>query len=129
MAESTRVAEAAFRAAMAAGDADDAVAAVLALDDAITAWSSDTLQSDEMDRARAARRAMVVQLGQAATEGLRDPRDAVAPVVEAALSLRAAVRAERRYDLSDLLRDELAAAGVEVRDTGAGVEWELRAGS
>ena len=129
LAESTRAAEAAFRAALAAGDADGAVAAVLALDDAITAWSADTLQSDEMDRARAARRAMVVQLGQAATEGLRDPRDAVAPVVEAALSLRAAVRAERRYDLSDLLRDELAAAGVEVRDTGAGVEWELRAGS
>jgi hypothetical protein len=129
LAESTRAAEAAFRAAMAAGDADGAVAAVLALDDAITAWSSDTLQSDEMDRARAARRAMVVQLGQAATAGLRDPRAAMAPVVEAALSLRAAVRAERRYDLSDLLRDELAAAGVEVRDTGAGVEWELRAGS
>jgi cysteinyl-tRNA synthetase len=50
-------------------------------------------------------------------------------VVEAALALRAAVRAERRYDLSDLLRDELAAAGVEVRDTPAGVEWELRSGS
>ena len=129
LAESTRAAEAAFRAAMAAGDADGAVAAVLALDDAITAWSADTLQSDEMDRARAARRAMVVQLGQAATDGLRDPRESVAPVVEAALSLRAAVRAERRYDLSDLLRDELAAAGVEVRDTGGGVEWELRAGS
>jgi hypothetical protein len=129
LAERTQAAEAAFRAAMAAGDADGAVAVVLALDDAITAWSADTLQSDEMDRARAARRAMVVQLGQAATDGLRDPRESVAPVVEAALSLRAAVRAERRYDLSDLLRDELAAAGVEVRDTGAGVEWELRSGS
>jgi hypothetical protein len=129
LAESTRAAEAAFRAAMAAGDADNAVAAVLALDDAITAWSADTLQSDEMDRARAARRTMVVQLGQAAAGGLRDPREVVAPVVEAALSLRAAVRAERRYDLSDLLRDELAAAGVEVRDTGAGVEWGLRSGS
>jgi hypothetical protein len=129
LAESTRAAEAAFRAAMATGDADGAVAAVLALDDAITAWSADTLQSDEMDRARAARRAMVVRLGQAAAEGLRDPREVVAPVVEAALSLRGAVRAERRYDLSDLLRDELAAAGVEVRDTGTGVEWELRAGS
>jgi hypothetical protein len=129
LAESSRTAEATFRDAMAAGDADGVVAAVLALDDAITAWSADTLQSDEMDRARAARRAMVVQLGQAAAKGLRDPRLAVAPVVEAALSLRAVVRAEQRYDLSDLLRDELAAAGVEVRDTGEGVVWELRAGS
>jgi hypothetical protein len=129
LAGSTQAAEAAFDAALAAGDADGAVAAALHLDDAITAWSSDTLQSDEMDRAHAALRSMVVRLGQAATDGLRDPRQVVSPVVEAALVVRAAVRAERRYDLSDLLRDELAAAGVEVRDTPAGVEWELRSGS
>ena len=73
---------------MAAGDADGAVAAVLALDDAITAWSSDTLQSDEMDRARAA----AAGDGRAARPG-RDARafatlaTRVAPVVEAALSL------------------------------------------
>ena len=72
---------------------------------------------------------MVVRLGQAAASGLRDPRQVVGPMVEAALALRAAVRAEGRYDLSDLLRDELAAAGVEVRDTPSGVEWELRPGS
>ena len=129
LADSTRAAEAAFDSALAAGDADGAVAAALELDDAITAWSSDTLQSDEMDRAHAALRSMVVRLGQAATDGLRDPRQVVSPVVEAALALRAAVRAERRYDLSDLLRGELAAAGVEVRDTPTGVEWELRSGS
>jgi cysteinyl-tRNA synthetase len=51
------------------------------------------------------------------------------PIVEAALVLRARVRAEGRYDLSDLLRDELAEAGVEVRDTPEGIEWMLRAGS
>ena len=73
---------------------------------------------------------MVVRLGQAAAEGLRDPREVVAPGGRGpVLSLRAAVRSQRRYDLSDLLRDELEAAGVEVRDTGAGVEWDLRAGS
>ena len=83
--EHTRHAEAAFRAAIAAGDADGAVGAVLDLDAAIAAWSADTLQSDEMDRARATLRAMVVRLGEAAAAGLRDPRDAVAPVVEAAL--------------------------------------------
>ena len=110
---------------MAAGDAPAAAAAALALDDAIVAWSRDMLQSDEADRARSALRAMVVRLGQAAATGLRDPRVVLAPVVDAALALRRVVRAEKRYDLSDLLRDELAAAGVAVRDTPDGVVWDL----
>ena len=123
--EATARLEAAFETAMAAGNAPAAAAAALALDDAIAAWSLDMLQSDEADRARAALRAMVVRLGQAAATGLRDPREVLAPVVDAALALRRVVRAEKRYDLSDLLRDELAAAGVAVRDTPDGVVWDL----
>ena len=42
-----------------------------------------------------------------------------------AIALRTAVRAEKRYDLSDLLRDRLTAAGIEVRDTPDGPVWEL----
>mgnify|MGYP003327999102 CR=1 FL=1 len=42
------------------------------------------------------------------------------------LSLRAQVRADKRFDLSDVIRDRLAAIGVEVRDTPNGVEWVLR---
>ena len=125
LAEATARSEADFETAMEAGDAAAAAAAALALDAAIVEWSRDTLQSDEGDRARAALRAMIVRLGQAAVGGLRDPREELGPVVEAALSLRRAVRAEKRYDLSDLLRDGLAAAGIEVRDTADGVEWGL----
>jgi cysteinyl-tRNA synthetase len=102
---------------------------VLELDDAIAAWAADTFQSDEMDHARVTLRSMIVRLADAARNGLRDPRRVLGPIVEAALVLRARVRDEGRYDLSDLLRDELAHAGVEVRDTSDGVEWELRAGS
>jgi cysteinyl-tRNA synthetase len=40
--------------------------------------------------------------------------------------MRAVARAEKRYDLSDLVRDRLLAAGVEVRDTKDGVEWVLK---
>ncbi|MEZ5260883.1 MAG: hypothetical protein R2755_03695 [Acidimicrobiales bacterium] len=83
------------------------------------------LQSDEMDRARAALRAMIVRLGETAVAGLADPRETLGPVVEAALALRKVVRSEKRYDLSDLLRDELGAAGISVRDTPDGVVWEL----
>jgi hypothetical protein len=123
--EATSRAEEAFEAAMAIGDATGAAVAALGLDHAIVEWSRDMLQSDETDRARAALRAMIVRLGEAAVAGLRDPAGVLAPVVEAALALRRVVRAEKRYDLSDLLRDELAAAGVSVRDTPDGVVWEL----
>ncbi|MEY3482931.1 MAG: hypothetical protein RLZ40_974, partial [Actinomycetota bacterium] len=49
---------AAFDAALAVGDADGAVEAVLTLESAIRAWSADTLQSDERDRAVATLRSM-----------------------------------------------------------------------
>jgi hypothetical protein len=126
LAAETTAAQAAFDVALTAGDARGAARAALALEQAITAWSADTLQSDEADRARAALRSMIVRLGDAAVAGLRDPRDVVGPYVEALLALRAAVRAERRFDLADVIREHLAAVGVEVRDTRDGVEWELR---
>ncbi len=117
---------AAFDSAMAAGDAMAAVGALLALEQAMTDWANDPGQNDHPERARAAIRSMISRLGSAAVEGLRDPREVIAPVVSATLALRRAVRDEKRYDLSDLLRDELARAGVEVRDTPDGVEWVLQ---
>ena len=117
-----------FDAAMERRDAAAAVAATLELDDAMTAWGTDSLQSDEMDRARALMRSMVVRLGEASTKGLADPRQVLAPVVEVALGVRTEVRAAKRYDLSDQIRDGLAAAGIEVRDTPAGQEWNLLEG-
>lgn len=114
-----------FDAALLRGDAGDAVAAALELDDAIVGWSTDTLQSDETDRARSLLRSMIVRLGDAAVGGLADPRNVIGPVVEVALAARLEVRAAKRYDLSDQIRDGLAAAGVEVRDTSDGQVWEL----
>jgi hypothetical protein len=116
----------AFDAAIAVGDADGAVEAVLALESAIRAWSADTLQSDERDRAVAALRSMISRLGEIAVGGLRDPRAVVGPFVEGLLAIRKTVRAEKRFDLSDVVRDHLLAAGVEVRDTKDGVEWVLK---
>ncbi len=119
------VLEAEFDAAIASGDADGAVAAVLKLEQAIVEWSRDTLQSDEADRARAALRSMISRLGGAAMAGLRDEREVVGPVVEAALSARAVARTEKAFAVSDALRDGLTAAGIEVRDTPNGVEWVI----
>lgn len=108
------------------GDATRAVACILDLDAAITEWSADTLQSDEMDRARRALRSMVVKLGSAATNGLRDERDVLGPVVAAALDARRVAREEKAYAVSDAVRDGLDAAGIEVRDTADGAEWIIR---
>ncbi len=117
--------EAAFNAAIADRDADAAVAAVLELDAAIVGWSRDTLQGDEMTRARTALRSMIVRLGTAATGGVRDPREVLGPVVEAALAARVTARTEKAYAVSDAIRDNLTAAGIEVRDTADGAEWVL----
>jgi cyanophycinase-like exopeptidase len=119
----TKLEEAEFDQALTARDADGAVAAILQLESAIVEWSRDTLQSDEVDRARAALRSMIVRLGASATEGLRDVRDVVGPVVEAALAARVVARSEKSFAVSDAIRDELVKAGIEVRDTPDGVEW------
>ena len=114
-----------FDAALAARDGRAAVKAALELDGLLADWSRDTLQSDYLDRGRAALRAMVVRLGEAAAEGLRDPRQVVAPFVEALLDARRDARTGKRFADADALRDRLVAAGVEVRDTPAGTEWVL----
>jgi cyanophycinase-like exopeptidase len=117
--------EKAFAAALAARDARGAVGTILELDDLLVEWSRDTLQSDELDRGRASLRSMVVRLGEAAEAGVRDPRDVVAPFVDALLGARARARSERRWAEADQLRDALVAAGVEVRDTPEGTEWQI----
>ena len=115
----------AFDSALQQRNADEAVRAALGLEQAIKDWSADTLQGDGIDRARAALRSMISQLGDAAVQGVQDPRSVVGPYIEAMLAVRATVRAEKRYDLSDVIRDAFAALNVEVRDTPDGVQWSL----
>jgi hypothetical protein len=115
-----------FDTALASGNADAAARAVLELEDAITSWSADTLQGTDGEFARATLRSMITRLAGAASSGLTDPRDVVGPYMDVLLSLRAQVRADKRFDLSDVIRDRLSAIGVEVRDTPSGVEWVLR---
>ena len=115
-----------FSVAIAGGNADGAARAALDLDDAIAGWTVDTLQSDDLDFARSVLRSMITRLAGAATGGLRDPREVVGPFVDVLLELRAQVRADKRFDLSDIIRDRLAATNVEVRDTPQGVEWGFR---
>ncbi|HVF19274.1 MAG TPA: hypothetical protein VNA14_03415, partial [Mycobacteriales bacterium] len=115
-----------FAAALAARDVTAALESALALEQQLEEWSRDSLQSDERDRGRALLRSMLVRLGDLATTGVADPKDAVAPYVDLLLELRTSARDDQRWADSDRVRDGLTAAGVEVRDTPAGVEWDLR---
>ena len=46
-------------------------------------------------------------------------------VMDMVLELRAKAKAEKDWATSDKIRDELAAAGFEVKDTKDGVTWKL----
>jgi len=117
-----------FDRAVAARDASAATEAVLAMEAALHEWSADTFQSDELERARVELRRMIVRLGEAASGGLEDPKAAATPWVEALLAERAEARNSRRYADADRIRDSLVAAGVEVKDTPSGTEWDIKPG-
>ena len=51
--------------------------------------------------------------------------EAYGKVVEMVLDLRAKAKAAKDWATSDKIRDELAAAGFEVKDTKDGVTWKL----
>ena len=115
----------AFDAALARRDVDGCVAAVLGLEKALADWQADTLQSDDADEARRVLRALVVRLGELAERGAADPAEQVAPFVDALLAVRAAARDAKDFATSDLVRDRLVGAGVEVRDAADGTSWSL----
>ena len=114
-----------FDEALSSGDARAALKAVLELEDLMVAWSHDSFGTDEPDRARAALRAMVTRLGETAEGGLRDPREVVAPFVDALLEARERARSEERFDDADAIRNRLVDAGVEVQDRPDGTGWEV----
>lgn len=118
-------ARAAFDRALAASEVDGCVTAILELEEAIAAWATDMLESDDADRARRALRAMVVELGELAREGARDPREVLGPYLDLLLAVRTEARAAGRYDEADRLRDRLTALGVEIRDGRDATTWHL----
>jgi len=102
-----------------------ATGTVLDLERDVTEWSTDIPAGDELDRARASLRSLILELGRLSGAGVRDPRKVVGPFVETLLELRNAARQERRFAEADLVRERLAESGIEVRDTPDGSEWLL----
>lgn len=106
-------------------DVRAATTALLELEQAIVDWSADTEEGDGTDQPRALLRRMVTRLGELAVTGARDPRQVVAPFVDALMELRDRARAQGSWELADALRARLTAAGIEVRDTSTGAVWLL----
>lgn len=117
-----------FDAAVARGDAEAALRAVLAMEQLLWEWSRETFATDARERARSQLRTLLVRLGHLAHAGMRDPRELVGPYVEAVLDLRRRARAERRWADADALREALVNLGVEVHDGPEATTWSLRRG-
>jgi len=114
-----------FDAAAGKRDGASMVSAILDLEAAIEAWSTDTDENDDSDKARAVLRGLVTRLGKSAEQGLADPADRLRPAVEPLMALRESLRKERDFAAADVIRDALAAAGIELRDTPDGTRWEV----
>ena len=117
--------EAAFSSALEGRRPDDAVRAVLSLEEELDAWSADTLQSDEPARARAALRSMIARLGPAPRTVRGDAALVAGSLVELLLGVRARARTDGRWEDADAVRRGLAELGVEVQDTAQGTTWRL----
>jgi hypothetical protein len=117
--------EGSFIDALDRGDMQSAVGALLDLDSEISARVRHGEDSPDLDSADATFRSLIARLGERAEVGTRDPREALEPFVAALLELRARARAARDWATADLVRDRMAAAGVEVRDGPDGSGWIL----
>ena len=125
LSEVTSDAEGQFEAAVRERDGSTMVSAILDLEAAIEAWSTDTDENDNADRARAVLRGLVVRLGRTAEQGLADPADQLRPAVEPLVALREELRRERSFAAADVIRDALTAAGVELQDSADGTSWAV----
>jgi cysteinyl-tRNA synthetase len=104
----------------------DAISEDLAMPSAVTVAHSVATASDLTDPQR---RALLLDFDRVLGLDLAAPPEETGKLPDGAAELllrRAEARAERDYVTSDLLRDELAVLGVEVRDTPAGQVTTLR---
>jgi cysteinyl-tRNA synthetase len=101
------------------------VAALLDLDSTLEARIRAGEDSPDLDNARSTFRALIARLGEAAATGGADPRSTIDPFVVSLLTVRDRAREARDWATADLIRDQLAAAGVEVRDGTDGSSWVL----
>ncbi len=104
-------------------DARAAVGFLLDLESTVSGRIRSGEDSPDLDNASATFRALIVRLGERATGRDGDPRALLEPFVRILLEVRAQARVAHDWAAADLIRDRLAAAGVEVRDEAGGATW------
>ncbi len=98
--------EADFAAAVASRDMARAAGTVLELERDVTEWSTDIPAGDELDRAHASLRSLILELGRLAEAGSRDPREVSRAIC------RGTVRAPQRGKKRPALRRRRLRAGT-----------------
>jgi hypothetical protein len=121
--EVIRGAEREFGVAAGARNAGAMAEVILELEAAIKLWEADTDEDQGTEQARTLLRGLIGRLGRAAQDGLADPRDRLRPAVNPLLALRDTLRGEGNFAAADAIREALAAAGLDVRDTPDGPVW------
>lgn len=106
-------------------DLKAAITALLDLEQVLFEWSADLGEEGQLDQARTVLHRMITRVGELAVDGARDPSAVIAPFVDALVDVRDRARADRSWELADALRNQLAAAGITVRDTPEGTAWIL----
>jgi cyanophycinase-like exopeptidase len=114
------VASSAFDRAVALGDVEASVNAILQLEQALVDWAADTEETDDPDAARAQLRSMIVKLGDLVEAGMPDRDD---PFIDLIVTERTRAREAGDYAASDRIRSALTSLGIEVRDTPEGPVW------
>ncbi|MFV2171681.1 hypothetical protein ACFHW2_02305 [Actinomadura sp. LOL_016] len=75
---------------------------MLEIETSVAHWAGDTEEDDGgTEWARDVLRSLIVRLGKAAGAGLRDPREALAPAVDALVAVRADLRRAGEYGAAD----------------------------
>ncbi len=115
--------QSAFEKAMAEKDMDAVTMVALTLQGETEKWETETFQSDEMEQARSALRAMILRRGELAKHGITDPEAVFGPFVELAMEIRLKAREQKHWEYSDRIREGLEGLGIEVRDIPGGSEW------
>jgi hypothetical protein len=123
LAELTHRAEIRFEEALGERDAAGMITAILELEDSIHSWTADTEEDQGSSQARAVLRGLISRLGEALSEGLRDPAERFGSAVDPLLKLRSVLRSEGRYQDADAIREALTAAGLTISDDPTGTRW------